>query len=168
MGRFSGSCTRTHLLSQLGYGEVLATLLVAERSPGLSPRDLEEIVYVESPDPDTVAPARGGELHTVLTESHTLYRASGPSQAELWRARVRVEQPHQTVDARCGDARSVGAEGQVLDASGRSGQHGQALTALHVPYLRESVRARQHDPRTVRIEVHLRVGALRIDHEEDL
>src|ERR671919_2986317 len=161
----SGSGSR---LRALIHVEVLAALLVGERSPGFSPRDLEEIVDVESPDPDTVAPARGGELHSVRTESHTLYRASGPSQAELWRARVRVEQPHQTVDARYGDARSVGAEGEVLDASGRSGQHGQPLTALHIPYLRESLRTRQHDPRTGGIEVHLRRWSLRVDREDDL
>src|SRR5215217_8087774 len=94
----------------LVHVEVLAALLVGERSPGLPPRDLEEIVEVESPDPHTVAPARRGELPPVRTERHALDRASGPAQAELWCARVRVEQPHQTVDARYGDARSVGTE----------------------------------------------------------
>ena len=61
--------------------EVLAALLVGERPPGLPPGNREEIVDVERPDPDTVAPARGGELHPVWTESHTLYGASGPSLA---------------------------------------------------------------------------------------
>jgi hypothetical protein len=71
--------------------EILAALLVGDCSPGLSPRDLEEIIEVEGPDPDTVAPARGGEFHPVRTERHALHGASGPAQAKLWRARVRVE-----------------------------------------------------------------------------
>ena len=85
---------------------------------------------------------------SVRTERHpsTAHRTLA---GELWRAGLGVEQPHQAVDARRGDARSVGAEGEVLDASGRSGQYGHALTALHIPYLRESVRTRQHDPRAL-------------------
>src|SRR4029453_3771733 len=148
--------------------EVLAALVVGERSPGLAPRDLEEIVDVESPDPDAVAPAGGGELHPVRTERHPLYGASGPSQAKLWCAGLGVEQPHQAVDARYRDARSVGAEGEVLDSSGRSGQYGHARTALHVPYFRDPIGTGQDDPRTVGIEVHPRPGSLRVHREEDV
>src|ERR671919_1086267 len=61
--------------------EILAALLIGERSPGLPPRNLEEIVDVKSPDPDTVAPARGDELLPVRTEGHAFYCASCPPKA---------------------------------------------------------------------------------------
>src|SRR6185503_9503784 len=62
--------------------EVLAALCIGERPSRLVSRDLEEIVEVEGPDPDTVAPARGGELRAVRTEGHALHGASGPSEAQ--------------------------------------------------------------------------------------
>src|ERR671919_2103204 len=74
----SGSGSR---LRALIHVEVLAALLVGERSPGFPPRDLKEILDVESPDPDTVAPARGDELLPVRTEGHAFYCASCPPKA---------------------------------------------------------------------------------------
>jgi hypothetical protein len=67
---------RPSRLRALVHMEMLAALLVGERSPGLSARDLEDIVDVDGPDPDAVAPARGGELRPVRTERNPLHRAS--------------------------------------------------------------------------------------------
>src|SRR5262245_25965390 len=72
--------------------QVLTALGVGEGSPSLPMRDVEEILDPQSPDPDAVAPAGGGELCAIWAESHAFDGASGPSQDELLRPSVRVEQ----------------------------------------------------------------------------